>query len=155
MPLKSSQKAFTMSPLLCLRCRVSQDVLTKFLSEHPIYLANRFKKGSLRVANFGEVRLRDCLKTLDISKAEALRTCEMGQRGPIFAVLCYQNPRSRQSLRRSSQNFPSRDCLENSRRVLDRLCLVLQESEMGHFRPVLATPYTPIRRLLGLSRQSL
>jgi hypothetical protein len=49
----------------------------------------------------------------------------------------------------------SRDCLESSRRVLDRLCLVLQEGEMGHFRPVLATRYTPNRGLLGLSRQSL
>jgi hypothetical protein len=28
-------------------------------------------------------------------------------------------------------------------RVLDRLCLVAQEGEMGHLRPVLATRYTP------------
>src|SRR5215208_2336775 len=48
-----------------------------------------------------------------------------------------------------------RDCLESSRRVLDRLCLVLQEGEMGHSRPVLATRYTPDRGLLGLSRQTL
>src|SRR5215211_8876792 len=59
------------------------------------------------------------------------------------------------SCKRTSQNSPSRDCLENSRRVLDRLCFVLQESEMGCFRPVLATRYTPNRGLLGLSRQSL
>src|SRR5215211_6826118 len=49
----------------------------------------------------------------------------------------------------------SRDCLESRRRVLDRLCVVLQEDEMGHFRPLLATRYTPNRGLLGLSRQSL
>src|SRR5215213_4340503 len=56
---------------------------------------------------------------------------------------------------RSSQNSPSRDCLESRRRVLDRLCVVLQEDEMGHFRPLLATRYTPNRGLLGLSRLSL
>src|SRR5215212_6567036 len=56
---------------------------------------------------------------------------------------------------RTSQNPPSRDCLETSRRVLDRLCLVLQEGEMGHFRLLLATRYTPNRGLFGLSRQSL
>ena len=28
-------------------------------------------------------------------------------------------------------------------RFLDRLCLVLQESEMGNIRPVFATRYTP------------
>src|SRR5215211_7953951 len=49
----------------------------------------------------------------------------------------------------------SRDCLESRRRVLDRLCVVLQEDEMGHFRPLLATRYTPNRGLLGLSRLSL
>src|SRR5215211_9296770 len=49
----------------------------------------------------------------------------------------------------------SRDCLESRRRVLDRLCVVLQEDEMGHFRPLLATRYTPNRGLLELSRQSL
>jgi hypothetical protein len=32
---------------------------------------------------------------------------------------------------------------------------VLIEGEMGHFRPLLATRYTPNRGLLGLSRQSL
>src|SRR5215203_3001554 len=48
-----------------------------------------------------------------------------------------------------------RDCLESSRRVVDRLCVVLQEGEMGHFRPLLATRYTPNRGLLGLSRLSL
>src|SRR5215208_6533310 len=48
-----------------------------------------------------------------------------------------------------------RDCLESSRRVLDRLCLVLQEGENVPSRPVLATRYTPNRGLLGLSRQSL
>src|SRR5215216_6106538 len=49
-----------------------------------------------------------------------------------------------------------RDCLESSRRVVDRLCVVLQEGEMGHLsRPLLATRYTPNRGLLGLSRQSL
>jgi hypothetical protein len=56
---------------------------------------------------------------------------------------------------RTSENFPYRDCLETSRRVVDRLCLVLQECEMGHFRPLLATRYTPNRGLFGLSRQSL
>src|SRR5215208_1123115 len=61
----------------------------------------------------------------------------------------------RTSVLRSSQNFSSRDCLESRRRVLDRLCVVLQEGEMGHFRPLLATRYTPNRGLLGLSRQSL
>src|SRR5215212_5622856 len=50
--------------------------------------------------------------------------------------------------------LPFRDCLESRGRVLDRLCLVLQEGEMGHFRPLLATLYTPNRGLLGLSRQS-
>ncbi len=38
---------------------------------------------------------------------------------------------------------------------LDRLCLVAQEAKMGHLRPVLATRYTPDRRLFGFSRQSL
>src|SRR3712207_3263736 len=33
----------------------------------------------------------------------------------------------------SSQNSPSRDCLENSQRVLNCLWLVAQEGEMGHF----------------------
>src|SRR5215212_9712126 len=56
---------------------------------------------------------------------------------------------------RTSENASSRDCLESRRRILDRLCLVLQEGEMGHFRPLLATRYTPNRGLLGLSRQSL
>lgn len=35
------------------------------------------------------------------------------------------------------------------------MCLVLQGDKMGHFRPVLATRYTPNRGLFGLSRQSL
>ena len=48
-----------------------------------------------------------------------------------------------------------RNSLENSWRVLDRLCLVAQEGEMGHLRPVLATRYTPDRGLFGFSRQSL
>src|SRR5215211_1393236 len=61
----------------------------------------------------------------------------------------------RTSVLRTSQNSSSRDCLESRRRVLDRLCVVLQEGEMGHFRPLLATRYTPNRGLLGLSRQSL
>jgi hypothetical protein len=38
---------------------------------------------------------------------------------------------------------------------VDLLCLMLQESEIGHFGPVLATRYTPNRGLSGLSRQSL
>src|SRR5215212_1840291 len=56
---------------------------------------------------------------------------------------------------RTSRNSTSRDCLESRRRVLDRLCLALQEGEMGHFHPLLATRYTPNRGLLRLSRQSL
>jgi len=48
-----------------------------------------------------------------------------------------------------------RACLENSLRVLDGLCLVLQEGEMGDFRPVLATRYTPNLGPFGLSRESL
>src|SRR5918999_6478932 len=60
-------------------------------------------------------------------------------------------------LRRRPAKSPTswRDCLETSRRVLDRRCLLLQEGEMGHFRPVLATGYTPNRGLFGVSRQSL
>ena len=36
-----------------------------------------------------------------------------------------------------------RDCLENSQRVLDRLCLVVQEDEMRHLRPVFWPLTTP------------
>src|SRR3712207_2628931 len=48
-----------------------------------------------------------------------------------------------------------RDCLENSRKDHDRLCLVVQESEMVDIRPVLAIRYTPNRGLFRFSRQSL
>jgi hypothetical protein len=34
---------------------------------------------------------------------------------------------------RTSENSSSRDCLENSQRVLNCLWLVAQEGEMGHF----------------------
>jgi hypothetical protein len=50
---------------------------------------------------------------------------------------------------------PFRNCLENNWRGLDVLCLVALEGEMGPLRPVLATCYTPDRRLFGFSGQSL
>jgi hypothetical protein len=53
------------------------------------------------------------------------------------------------------REFTFRDCLENSWRVLDRLCLVAQVDEMGCLRPVLAPRYTPNRDLFGCSRQFL
>jgi hypothetical protein len=49
----------------------------------------------------------------------------------------------------------SRDCLENTLKGLDGLCLLASRERVGTFSPLLATRYTPNRGLSGLSRQSL
>jgi hypothetical protein len=54
---------------------------------------------------------------------------------------------------RTSENAPSRDCLENSRRHLERASLAAGSGRSGPLRPLLAAFGVPIRDLFRFSKQ--